>query len=279
MTDQLYWFRFNAQTYLSGDISYCSLEAQGLFIHACALYWKQGCSLTIAKLQRRQSFAIEVLDELLEAEVLVAEDGVILIPFLDAEFSACSDLKAKRKAAGKKGGLAKASKAKAKPKQGSTIEEYSIEEKRREEYDAPEHLLDDVGSDTDVGSSRSDLSNIVDNAILSHSKPDECDDTPQDVKVAQEPPKREQSSSVMPSQDYMTASMQAWFREIGSIVGPKIGKGTWQQWERLVIEHGVDQVLAAARLVPADVRWPDKVEVKLTDGVTNFNNDKKEGQL
>ena len=46
MAKELPYFQFEPAEYLTKDISFCSLSAQGLFINICSFYWQRQCKLT-----------------------------------------------------------------------------------------------------------------------------------------------------------------------------------------------------------------------------------------
>ena len=115
MSKELPYFRFTVSEWLNGDISMEQMEDQGLFINVCAFYWFKDCSLALAKLKQKFSFAEGSLSRLLKAEVLkVDENDNIVIDFLDEQYTNLSELHSVRSIAGRKGGL---SKPKAKLKQ------------------------------------------------------------------------------------------------------------------------------------------------------------------
>ena len=39
MAKELPYFKFYPGIYITGDVTLCSLEAQGLFINICSFYW------------------------------------------------------------------------------------------------------------------------------------------------------------------------------------------------------------------------------------------------
>lgn len=127
MSKELPYFQFEPAAYLSGDITICSHEAQGVYINLCCLYWQNDCKLGLSKALRR--FKQGFIDELVEESVVKVVKDQLVINFLDEQRSALLERRERLSAAGRKGGQAKPkpslSDAKATPKH--------LEEKRREE--------------------------------------------------------------------------------------------------------------------------------------------------
>lgn len=62
------------------------MEAQGLFINLCSMYWSQGCTLSIEKAKRRYNVRNTIVWEELEKEgVIKIKKGMIIINFLDEQ--------------------------------------------------------------------------------------------------------------------------------------------------------------------------------------------------
>ena len=119
MSKELPFFKFNATEWITGNISYESFELQGAFISVCAEYWNRNNNLTIdeAKLRLRHA---TIVDLLIEKNYLKTKKNKIVITFLDKEREDIESKRLKLSESGRKGGL---SKAKASPKQGSSIKE------------------------------------------------------------------------------------------------------------------------------------------------------------
>ena len=78
MAKELPYFKFEPAEYLTKDISFCSLAAQGLFINICSYYWQRGCELTKEQLLRRLNYEKE-LNELISEGVIDLVDNNIKI--------------------------------------------------------------------------------------------------------------------------------------------------------------------------------------------------------
>lgn len=85
MAKELPYFQFEPAEYLTKDISFCSLSAQGLFINICSFYWQRQCSLTKEQFLRRFNYQDE-FNELVKEGVIDLVENKIFIKFLDLQF-------------------------------------------------------------------------------------------------------------------------------------------------------------------------------------------------
>lgn len=90
MAKYLPYFQFEPAEYLTGDISFCSLSAQGLFVNICAYYWQRECQLSKDQLLRRLNHENE-FNELVNEGVICVENDEISIKFLDSQFQDITD--------------------------------------------------------------------------------------------------------------------------------------------------------------------------------------------
>lgn len=132
MAKELPYFRFFVGKWIAGDITMCSMAAQGLFINICAYYWNKHCSICLANAKQRFSNNISELEQLIFQEIiLVDEDENIIIKFLDDQMNEFENVSEKRAVAGSKGGKANAkqmlSKSKAK---SSNIDKSRVDKSR-----------------------------------------------------------------------------------------------------------------------------------------------------
>lgn len=104
MAKDLPFFQFEPAEYLTGDIAFCSLSAQGLFINICSYYWQRKCNLSKGSALKRLNHPNE-LDELISDNILKVEDGMIRITFLDEQFEAATGSKKESSEKGKLGNL------------------------------------------------------------------------------------------------------------------------------------------------------------------------------
>jgi len=86
MAKELPYFKFEPAEYLTKDISFCSLSAQGLFINICSYYWQRNCKLTKEQLLKRLNHENE-LNELIQEGVIDLIDNNIFIKFLDNQLN------------------------------------------------------------------------------------------------------------------------------------------------------------------------------------------------
>lgn len=112
MAKELPYFKFEPAEYLTKDVSFCSLSAQGLFINICSYYWQRGCKLTKQQLLRRLNYQTE-LDELISENIIVLTKNDIIIDFLDAQLNEVKKTSKTNSINGSKGGRPK----KIKPKE------------------------------------------------------------------------------------------------------------------------------------------------------------------
>ena len=120
MAKELPYFKYFPSEWVTGDITLCSIESQGLFVNICCYYWMKNCSMSLANAKQRFSKHIALLNELLEIDIIkLDEDGNLIISFLDKQMNEFINVAEKRSIAGAKGGKAKAKQllkfAKAKP--------------------------------------------------------------------------------------------------------------------------------------------------------------------
>jgi len=102
MAKELPYFQFEPGEYFSGNIQFCSLEAQGLFINICALYWQRGCVLTFEQAKRKYNNET-LIDELITEKIIKIKSFNIVIDFLDKQFESITNSKSRLSVAGKKG--------------------------------------------------------------------------------------------------------------------------------------------------------------------------------
>ena len=85
MAKELPYFQFEPAEYLTKDISFCSLSAQGLFINICSFYWQRQCDLSKEQFLRRFNYPNE-FEELIKEGVIDIENEKIKIKFLDSQY-------------------------------------------------------------------------------------------------------------------------------------------------------------------------------------------------
>lgn len=106
MAKELPYFKFEPAEYLTKDISFCSISAQGLFINICSYYWQRQCSLTLEQISRRFNYPNE-LDELIDEGIIDVTDNTISIKFLDNQLTDVSEKSKTNSINGSKGGRPK----------------------------------------------------------------------------------------------------------------------------------------------------------------------------
>jgi len=106
MAKELPYFKFEPAEYLTKDISFCSLSAQGLFINICSYYWQRNCKLTKPQLLKRLNYPNE-LEELISEGALDLINEIITIKFLDAQLYEVEEKSKTNSSNGSKGGRPK----------------------------------------------------------------------------------------------------------------------------------------------------------------------------
>jgi len=118
MAKELPYFKFFPAEWLLGRISDETDNIQGIFARVMSIYWHENCSITLDNLQRKVHKS--KVQCLINNNYITVEDGMVIIEFLDEQYSELSDLSDRRSKAGRKGGQAKVkqtlSNAKANPK-------------------------------------------------------------------------------------------------------------------------------------------------------------------
>lgn len=103
MAKELPYFKFEPNAWESGNIQMCSMEAQGLFINLCATYWSRlgELSVKLAKQKQCKGYA-SALQELIEEELIVEDNGFFVIQFLDEQLADFQNTSNKRRDAANK---------------------------------------------------------------------------------------------------------------------------------------------------------------------------------
>jgi len=135
MAKGLPYFKFMPADWLTGNICFESLEAQGLFINVCAWYWQRDGKLTVEDINLRYNKP-PALVSLIDRYFSVS-DGLISIAFLDEQFIERKHVSKENSKNGKLGGRpkTKATKPNAKrtptePKAKKSQLEVELEEKK-----------------------------------------------------------------------------------------------------------------------------------------------------
>ena len=110
MAKELPYFKFEPAEYLTKDISFCRLTAQGLFINLCSYYWQRECKLTKDQFLRRFNNELEFNELLNEGVFDVCKQGFILIKFLNIQYEAATNQSVTNSKNGSKGGRPKKAK-------------------------------------------------------------------------------------------------------------------------------------------------------------------------
>jgi hypothetical protein len=106
MAKELPYYQFEPAQYLTKDISFCSLEMQGLFTNICAYYWQRECKLTRDQFLRRLNHP-KLFDELVSEGIIDLKENDIIIKFLDAQYEKATRTSKTNSINGSKGGRPK----------------------------------------------------------------------------------------------------------------------------------------------------------------------------
>jgi hypothetical protein len=129
------YFKFSVSEWNDGDVTLCSLEAQGLFINLCSLYWSQEGQLSYTKAKRRYyQCNTTVWDELVNDGIIKLSGDAIIITFLDEQFAEREKLSVQNKKNVEKRWKNADSDTTVLPSNNDgTVPVYNIEERRGEE--------------------------------------------------------------------------------------------------------------------------------------------------
>lgn len=87
MAKDLPYFKFVISEWNDGDVTLCSLDAQGLFINLCSIYWSQEGNMSLAKSKRRFcNCNATAWESLINDKVIKVKGDRIIINFLDEQF-------------------------------------------------------------------------------------------------------------------------------------------------------------------------------------------------
>lgn len=98
MARDLPYFKFYVSEWNDGDITLCSLEAQGLFVNLCSLYWSLKGKLFYASAMRRHSDCnASAWEELIKSNCIKILNDKIVINFLDEQMHEMSKISIQNK--------------------------------------------------------------------------------------------------------------------------------------------------------------------------------------
>jgi len=125
------YFKFIASEWMTGDIVFESLSAQGLFINICALYWQRNGSLSIDDINKRYKNPEELAQ--LTDRFFSVNDGLISVKFLDEQLIEANHISKVNSENGSKGGRPKAPKTlKEKPTANRPLTDRKANESKEE---------------------------------------------------------------------------------------------------------------------------------------------------
>ena len=132
MAKELPFFKFEPAEYLTGDVSFCSFAAQGVFTNICAYYWQRNCKLTKDQILKRLN-CLDEFEELINQQVLKLKGDDILIDFLLLQYNEIQTVSKINSKNGSKGGRPKKTEIKAKQNPNKTESKGIREEEIRKD--------------------------------------------------------------------------------------------------------------------------------------------------
>ena len=141
---ELPYFKFYPGEWVTGDVTDCSMEAQGLFINICVLYWMKGCNMSLTRVQRKFDTCLTELEEILRDDIFTVNGDDISIDFLDEQFEQFEKLRKDKSRAGKASAKKRKINTRSTPVQHVVNKEEKIrEDKKREEKNINIPALED----------------------------------------------------------------------------------------------------------------------------------------
>lgn len=119
MAKELPYFQFEPAEYLTKDISFCSLAAQGLFTNLCSYYWQRECKLSKTQFLKRLNHPDE-FQELIDEGVIDIDGDSIIVKFLDIQYDNATKRSKINSINGSKGGRPTKYKTKKNPNKTET---------------------------------------------------------------------------------------------------------------------------------------------------------------
>jgi hypothetical protein len=151
MAKDLPYFKFVISEWNDGDVTLCSLEAQGLFINLCSIYWSQEGKMSLDKSKRRFSGCnASAWEQLINDKVIKVKGDRIIINFLDEQFKERGKLSEQNSENASKGWEKRRNNTvEMRPHTGGINPASNIEEKREEEKKKEENITEENARDFD----------------------------------------------------------------------------------------------------------------------------------
>jgi uncharacterized protein YihD (DUF1040 family) len=104
MSKRLPYFQFEPAEWLAGDIMFCSMESQGLYVNLMALYWQKDCDLTLEQARKRLN-SEKGFEELISEKIIKIDSDKIIIAFLNEQWEKLSEKSNANSDNGRKGAI------------------------------------------------------------------------------------------------------------------------------------------------------------------------------
>lgn len=140
------YFKFRVSKWITGDITECTLSAQGLFINLCAQYWSKAGVVSLEKMKKKFPRKQKHFEELVDAGILKLDGDHLVISFLDEQLEERGLVSEKNRNIAKEAWNKRKSDANASETHSERnanampIEEKREEEKREEESEIRAHV-------------------------------------------------------------------------------------------------------------------------------------------
>jgi len=172
MAKELPYFKYFPSEWVTGDITICDMESQGLFINLCCYYWQRNCSMSLANAKQRFSKHEAALKQLIDFDIIKIDEGEnIIINFLDEQMNEFVNVSEKRAIAGKKGGEAKAkqkpSKKKAKPSNKEIDKDKEVDKDIYKDFDFFKDKFKEIWLNEFIPIKKSKKASVTDRALES----------------------------------------------------------------------------------------------------------------
>ena len=141
------WFKFTASNWLSGSVQLLSDAEKGTYIDLVSMIWKEGGQLEFNKILARKlridySVACERIKSYCELDIMVCENDVLSIKFLDEQFKDMAETSKKNSENAARRWEKKPKKCDPMPIREEEREKREEKEKKIKRFSAP--LVDDI---------------------------------------------------------------------------------------------------------------------------------------
>lgn len=145
------YFKFYVSEYNDGDIQLCSMEAQGLFMNLCSIYWSKEGDLFLSKAKRLFKVRAKVWEQLIHERVIKVDNDRIKINFLDEQLNERIVTSKTNSLNGSKGGAPKGNKNAQNDKRETTENNRTTSEKQPKTSNKEERIEEENKEEDRIG--------------------------------------------------------------------------------------------------------------------------------